>query len=179
MDPFVGEIRIVPFNFAPSGWALCNGQLLPISQNTALFSLLGTTYGGNGSTNFALPNLQGSVPMNAGSGPGLSPRVLGETGGVAAVALSASQMPLHSHTLQGSTITATTGVPSSAVALGIPPGSARHPSNLYKAGAVTTSVTLDASAIRPAGGGTAHNNMQPYLTLNFIIALQGVFPARS
>lgn len=181
-DQFVGEIRIVPFNFAPVGWAFCNGQILPISQNTALFSLLGTYYGGNGTSTFGLPNLQGSVPLHvggSGQGPGLSPYALGQTGGETAVTLQQSQLPAHTHALQGSTATATATTPGPTMALATPPGNPRHPSTLYKPGAVTTPVPLDSSALAPMGSSQPHNNMQPYLTLNFIIALQGIYPPRS
>ena len=180
-DQYVGEIRVVPFNFAPQGWAFCNGQLLSISQNTALFSLLGVNYGGDGRSTFALPNLQGSVPLHVGGGqgPGLSPYILGETGGEAGVTLLASQLPPHAHALAGSTATATATTPGPTVLLAAPPGNPRHPSTLYKAGAVTTSVPLDPSMIGPSGGGLPHNNVQPFLTLNFIIALQGIYPPRS
>ena len=180
-DQFVGEIRVVPFNFAPRGWALCNGQILSISQNTALFSLLGTYYGGDGRSTFALPNLQGSVPLHADNsqGPGLSSYVLGETGGETTVTLLASELPAHTHALQGSTATATATTPGPTLALANPPGNPRAPSKLYKKPPVTTPITLDTSVVSPAGGGQPHNNLQPYLTLNFIIALQGIFPPRS
>ena len=171
-DPFVAEIRIFPFNFAPKGWAFCNGQLLPISQNTALFSLLGTTYGGDGKSNFALPNLQGQAPMHPGQGPGLSLYVLGQTGGSATVTLLQTNLPSHSHAM-------------SAVNQ---PGEDASPANEALARSVGASLyqtTTDAnvvqyapSAVSPTGGGQPHNNLMPYLTLNFNIALQGVFPAR-
>ena len=180
-DQYVGEIRVVPFNFAPQGWALCNGQILPISQNTALFSLLGTFYGGDGRSNFALPNLQGSVPLHvggSGQGPGLSPYDLGETGGEAAVTLLANQLPPHAHSLMGSTATATATTPGPTLALAAPPGNPRAPSKLYKTPPVTTPVTLDATVLGSTGGSLPHNNEQPYLTLNFIIALQGIYPPR-
>jgi microcystin-dependent protein len=172
-DPFVAEIRIFPFNFAPKGWAFCNGQLLPLSQNTALFSLLGTTYGGNGKSNFALPDMQGNAPMHPGRGPGLSLHDLGQTGGSEFVTLLESQMPSHSHAQMGNTTTATKSLPtgnSFARGSGITP---------YLAPAGAPVVTMAFQAITPAGGSLPHNNMQPYLTLNFNIALQGVFPPRT
>jgi microcystin-dependent protein len=169
-DPFVAEIRIVGFNFPPTGWAFCNGQIMPISQNTALFSLLGTTYGGDGRSNFALPNLQGCSPMQQGQGPGLSLRDLGETGGSETVTLLANQIPSHSHGLHGVTASATTGTPSNSVAL-----AKTASAQVYR----TASDTAQTAAMAPAGGNLPHNNRQPYLALNFVIALQGIFPARS
>jgi microcystin-dependent protein len=169
-DPFVAEIRIVGCNFAPKGWAFCNGQLLPLSQNTALFSLLGTTYGGNGQTNFALPDLQGRSPMQSGQGPGLSLRDLGESGGSETVTLTQSQIPNHSHGLHGVSAAATTGTPGATVALAKPASAL-----VYRA----ATNTVPMAAMAPAGAGQPHNNRQPYLVLNFIIALQGVYPPRT
>ncbi|MGB8858336.1 MAG: tail fiber protein [Ilumatobacteraceae bacterium] len=170
-DPFVAEIRIFPFNFAPRGWAFCNGQILPISQNTALFSLLGTTYGGNGQSNFALPNLQGSAPMHPGQGPGLSVHDLGEQGGAQTVTLLQSEIPSHSHTLNASSADgADQGPANSRFATGVGIGAYAAPGPL---------VSLAPSAVTPALGGQPHNNMMPYLTLNFCIALQGVYPPRT
>jgi microcystin-dependent protein len=173
-DPFVAEIRPFGFNFAPTGWALCDGQLLPISQNTALFSLLGTIYGGNGQTTFGLPDLQGKAPMHFGQGPGLSQRVEGETGGVSSVTLLDSEMPVHQHALQANTAQADLPSPSPARSL------ARSSPFIYKvpAGAAAPQ-PLASQAVAVAGGSLPHNNMQPYLTINFCIALQGVYPARS
>lgn len=168
-DPFVAEIRIFPFNFAPRGWAFCDGQLLPISQNTALFSLLGTTYGGNGMSNFALPDLQGSAPMHPGQGPGLSLHDLGESGGTATVSLIESEMPAHSHNVQAVNDSGLQSNPEQAFP-------AR--SNMYRTGTASL-VPLSGNALTPSGGGLPHNNMMPYLTLSFNIALQGVFPARN
>lgn len=173
MDPFVAEIRIFPFNFAPRGWAFCNGQLLPLSQNTALFSLLGTTYGGNGQNNFALPNLQGSAPMHPGQGPGLSLHDLGETGGSDAVTLLASEMPAHNHPLMASPAVATKSLPSGN---SFARGAAMTP-YLPPAGAPVVSMAFPA--ISTAGSSLPHNNLMPYLTFNFNIALQGVFPPRT
>ena len=172
MDPFVAEIRIFPFNFPPKGWAFCDGQILPLSQNTALFSLLGTTYGGDGKSNFALPNMQGNAPMHPGQGPGLSLHDLGETGGSDTVSLLESEIPSHSHALMASN---QPGEDPQAV------GEACARSvgaNLYQASNANL-VSLSDNALAPAGGDQPHNNMQPYLTLNFCIALQGVYPPRT
>lgn len=169
-DPFVAEIRIFPFNFAPKGWAWCDGQLLPLSQNTALFSLLGTTYGGDGKSNFALPDLQGRAPMHPGQGPGLSLHDLGETGGSETVSLLESEIPAHSHTLRASLLPADS--PNPAGALTAAPSS----DNLYAA--ASSLVSMAPEALSPAGGDQPHNNLQPYLTFYFCIALQGVFPPR-
>lgn len=173
-DPFVAEIRIFPFNFAPKGWAFCDGQLLPVSQNTALFSLLGTTYGGDGKSTFALPDMQGNAPMQPGQGPGLSPHDLGETGGTETVTLLQSEMPLHPHSL---------------MALNSDFGNLNAPSPLrslarsgsataYQANSTTGITQMSPSALAPAGGDQPHNNMMPYLTLSFCIAMQGIFPSR-
>ena len=172
-DPFVAEVRIFPFNFAPKGWAFCDGQLLPLSQNTALFSLLGTTYGGNGKSNFALPNVQGSVVMHPGQGPGLSLHDLGETGGSETVTLNGSEMPSHPHNLMATAVTGTQSLPTSN-SISRVSGATPY---LPPAGAPLVSFSPDA--VTPTGGDQPHNNMQPYLTLNFCIALQGVFPPRT
>lgn len=170
-DPFVAEIRMFGFNFAPRGWAFCDGQLLPISQNTALFSLLGTNYGGNGISNFGLPNLQGSVPMFHGQGSGLASYSQGQSGGAQSVTLISGEMPAHAHS----------GVPANAR-----PAESNNPqaqnfgrseTNAYVSGAANT--TLNAASTTTAGGSQPHNNLQPYLVLNFCIALQGIFPPRS
>lgn len=167
-DPFVAEIRIVPFNFAPRGWAFCNGQLLPLSQNTALFSLLGTTYGGNGKNNFALPDLEGRAPMHPGQGPGLSLYDLGQTGGTAVVNLIQSEIPAHSHTAFASPLPASTNNAGGQYWARV--------AKFYNA--PTSLVPMAPQALAPAGSDQPHNNMQPYLALNFIIAMQGVFPPR-
>ena len=178
-DQFVAEIRIFPFNFPPTGWAFCQGQLMPISQNTALFSLLGTTYGGDGKSTFALPDMQDNAPMQPGQGPGLSLRDLGEIGGTETVTLLVSEMPVHTHNLMASEADATSADPTNhypaygkweaGVNFGIMGTySATTPSN----------ATMAFQAANVAGGGLPHNNMQPYLTLNFCIALQGIFPQR-
>jgi microcystin-dependent protein len=171
MDAFVGEIRIFAGNFPPIGWAFCNGQLLPIAQNTALFSLLGTQYGGDGRSNFALPNLQARLPIGQGAGPGLTPRQVGDTGGQAATTLTASQIPAHTHSLRAAAASGT-GTPSGSVSLAPTGGPA-----IYRAGG--NRVAMDAATVGNSGGGAAHNNMQPYLALSFIIALQGIYPPRS
>lgn len=173
MDPFVAEIRIFPFNFAPKGWAFCDGQILPLSQNTALFSLLGTTYGGDGKSNFALPNMQGNAPMHPGQGPGLSLHDLGETGGSDTVTLLESEIPSHSHSLMAGATSSTKSDPQGNSLTRI--GSGATP---YKA-AGSAQVVMASQSLAPAGGDQPHNNMQPYLTLNFCIALQGVFPPRT
>ena len=173
MDPFVAEIRIFPFNFAPKGWAFCDGQILPISQNTALFSLLGTTYGGDGKSNFALPNFQGRAPMHPSQGPGLSLHDLGETGGSETVTLLQSEVPAHSHTLM---VQASTGTKSTPAGNSFARTSGATP-YLPPAGAAL--VAMSDQAIPPAGGDQPHNNLMPYLTLNFCIALQGVYPPRT
>lgn len=167
--PFLGEIRATSFNFAPKGWALCNGQLLAINQNQALFAILGTTYGGNGINNFALPNLQGRTPLHFGGDT-----VLGQSGGAQSVTLNPSQLPAHQHALQASADLAT----SNQAANNVPASKPRGGLNVYApAGSPTTA--LDPSTLSAAGGSQAHDNMQPYLTINFIIALQGIFPSQN
>lgn len=171
-DPFVAEIRIFPFNFAPRGWAWCDGQLLPLSQNTALFSLLGTTYGGDGKSSFALPDLQGKAPMHPGQGPGLSLHDLGETAGSETVTLLESEIPSHTHTLSFTSEMANTNIPNGAYFAKSPQKNA----SVYTA---TNTNLKSGSYLAPAGGDQPHNNMQPYLTFYFCIALQGVFPPRT
>ena len=171
-DPFVAEIRIFPFNFAPRGWAWCDGQLLPLSQNTALFSLLGTVYGGNGKSNFALPDLQGRAPMHPGQGPGLSLHDLGETGGSETVTLLESEMPAHTHALRGNNTLGDTPIPAGHTL-------ARFGTlNVYQQTTNANLVAMAPEALPPAGGDQPHNNLMPYLTFYFNIALQGVFPPR-
>jgi microcystin-dependent protein len=172
-DPFVAEIRIFPFNFAPRGWAWCDGQLLPLSQNTALFSLLGTTYGGNGKSNFALPDLQGRAPMHPGQGPGLSLHDLGETGGSETVTLLESEIPAHTHTWRASSEIADLQGPNNSRVM------ARSASaTAYQNTTNVNLVSLAPETLAPAGGDAPHNNLQPFLTFYFNIALQGVFPPR-
>lgn len=170
-DPFVGEIRIFPFNFAPAGWASCDGQLLPLSQNTALFSLLGTTYGGDGKSNFALPNLNGREAIHHGQGPGLSSIALGQSGGQETVTLLASEMPTHSHAVQ---VVAQWGDKDS-------PSEGLPAQSTIRAPAYASASTgaMAQQAVSVVGGSVPHNNMPPYLVLGFFIAMRGVFPPRS
>jgi microcystin-dependent protein len=172
-EPFVAEIRVFACNYAPLGWALCNGQLLSISQNTALFSLLGISYGGNGTTTFALPNLQGYAPMHQGQGTGLSPRTIGETSGSASVTLLTSDMPAHTHNMfADGDDAADNATPSPKMVLAQSQGVAAYTTT-------APNVALAPTALPPAGGSEPHQNMQPYQTLNICIATQGIFPPRS
>ena len=173
-DQFVAEIRIFPFNFPPTGWAFCDGQLMPISQNTALFALLGTTYGGDGKSTFALPDMQGNAPMQPGQGQGLSLRDLGEMSGVESITLLVSEIPVHTHSIATHNLDfADTQNPAPTALLG------KSANGLaYQTTVNANLTTLAPQALPPAGGGLPHNNMQPYLTLNFCIALQGIFPQR-
>ena len=173
-DPFVGEIRIFAGNFAPTGWAMCNGQLLPISQNTALFSLLGTFYGGDGKSTFALPNLEGSAPIHQGQGPGLSDYFLGQTGGENNVTLLTTEIPAHNHQAMGIAGSGQTA-PDPTVVWGTLAG--RTPPPLYSSAA--PDVTMNPFALGVSGSSFPHNNLQPALVLNFIIAMQGIYPPRS
>jgi len=170
MEPMIGEIQWFAGNFAPRGWALCDGQLLPISQNTALFSILGTTYGGDGRITFGLPDVRGRTIIHAGGGPGLTTRRLGERGGTETETLNSNQIPAHTHTLKASGGAATATSPTGNVLAS--PSRTR----LYDSG--DANVNMDSSAITSTGGGQAHNNMQPYNTLNCIIALVGIYPSR-
>jgi microcystin-dependent protein len=165
-EPFLSEIRLMSFEFAPKGWALCNGQLLPINQNQALFSLLGTTFGGDGRVNFALPDLRGRTPTHVGSG-----HALGERGGEQAHTLSIAELPTHTHVANASANNSTTDTPASGVLLG---GASI---DLYHA--PTSLVAMEPGIVANVGGSQAHPNMQPFLTLNFCIALQGIFPSRN
>ncbi len=175
MDPFIAEIRIFPFNsFAPKGWAFCNGQLMSISQNTALYALLGTFYGGDGKSTFGLPNLQGSAPMHAGQGQGLSAHDLAETGGSETVTLLESEIPAHTHSLRASGFPGDNTVPGPPVSLAGSIGG-----NLYVASGSSPALEpMAPQALAPAGGSLPHTNMQPYLTFAFCIALIGIFPPR-
>ncbi len=168
-SPFIGEIRMFGGNFAPRGWAFCNGQTIPIAQNTALFSLLGTTYGGDGRSTFALPDLRGRMPMQHGNGPGLTPRVLGQADGAPTHTLTSAEMPAHGHPLNAAAA-GTTGTPGASVALASGVKAYRSPAS---------SPVSMAAGLAPTGGGQAHENRQPYLGVTFIIATQGIFPARN
>ena len=169
--PYIAEIRIFPYDYAPSGWAFCNGQLLPISQNTALFSMIGTVYGGNAQTVFALPDLRARAPMHPGHAPGLTERTLGESGGTDTVVLLQSEIPSHIHSLTASAAIGTTNDPQ-GMTVAVPMGGG----NLYRA--TGSPVTMSASGMAPTGGNLPHNNMQPFLTLNFCIALVGEIAPR-
>jgi microcystin-dependent protein len=171
-EPFVAQIQIFGFNFPPQGWAFCQGQILPISQNTALFSLLGTQFGGDGRSNFALPNLQGSVPIGQGQGPGLTQRNLGDTGGEPFVTLLSNQLPAHTHAANCNNNVGTAYDPAGQVWSQDAGGNQEY-------GSGTPAGQMSPNAILPAGGGQPHNNLQPYLALNYCIAMQGVFPPRS
>lgn len=172
-EPFIAEVRIFAGNFAPRGWAFCNGQLLPVSQNTALFSLIGTTYGGDGRSTTALPNMQGRAPMHPGRGPGLTSRRLGQKGGVEMVTLTEAQMPNHSHGVYADSFPAQFQVPTNARTL------ARSSGGPAYAPGGSGFVPMDSRVLPSAGGSQAHNNMQPYMAINFIIALVGLYPSRS
>ena len=171
-DPFIGEIRMFAGNFAPNGWAFCWGQLQSISENDALFALIGTTYGGDGQTTFALPDLRGRIPVGQGQGPGLSNRIVGQQYGTEDVTLLSSQMPAHTHTLLASGTAATASSPAGAVL------AAQSMDAVFISGTAPTAV-MRADLVAPDGGNQAHDNMAPYLCLNFIIALFGIFPSRS
>ena len=171
-DQFLAEIRIFPFNFPPTGWAFCNGQLMPISQNTALFALLGTVYGGDGKSTFALPDLQGAAPMQPGQGQGLSLRDLGEMSGVESITLLTSEIPLHTHNVMASTEDGEFKPPTPDRIVG-----RSINAFLYQSSNQNLQI-MSPQQLGLAGGGLPHNNMQPYLTLNFCIALQGIFPPR-
>lgn len=177
-EPFLGEIRMFGGNFAPKSWALCNGQLLSIQQNSALFSLMGTTYGGNGIQNFQLPNLQSRLPIGQGNGPGLTPRVIGELGGEESVTITTATMPQHNHIFMGSTAAST------ATQIGASVLPAKSPSNggfyaLNTGSPAPTIGVLNAASVGNSGGSQGHSNIMPYMCITFIIALAGVFPSRN
>ena len=176
MDPFIGQIMMFGGNFAPRGWAMCNGQLLDISQNAALFSILGTTYGGDGRTTFGLPDLRGRLPMHFGQGPGLSNHNLGQKGGAETVTLNESQLPGHNHGMAGSTSAATSRSPAGAFPASAFVDGVRTAVETY---GTSSDTTLNAGVITPSGGGQAHDNMPPFGVINFVIALQGIFPSRN
>jgi len=178
-DQFVAEIRLFPFNFAPVGWAFCNGQLLPISQYSALFSLLGAYYGGNGTSNFALPNLQGRIPVDQGQGPGLSPYTVGQSAGAPTITLTAQENAAHSHSLNADTEVATSASPAGAIYQKGHYKTATTAGIVQAYSAQAPGAAMNANALTPAGGGLPHNNMMPYLALNFCIALTGIYPQRS
>ncbi len=171
-EPFIAEIRIFAGNFAPRSWAFCNGQLLPVAQNTALFSLIGTTYGGDGRSTTALPNLEGRAPMHPGRGPGLTSRRLGQRGGVETVTLTEAQMPNHNHTLRVTDNPSSVFIPDSNQTLGRSIGSNAYSNQ-------DPNVPMADQVLPSSGGSQAHNNMQPFIAMNFIIALQGLYPSRS
>jgi microcystin-dependent protein len=177
-SPFVAEIRIFPFNFAPKGWAFCNGQLLPLSQNTALFSLLGTTYGGDGKSTFGLPNMQGNAPMFYGQGPGLSRYFQGESGGSGTVTLLQTELPAHSHSVSATTAAGTVPDPNGNLFADGDWSFQGSSGKLQYYSTQAPAAQMNANMIGPAGLSFPHNNLMPYLTLNFCIALQGIYPAR-
>ncbi|WP_259068128.1 phage tail protein [Mucilaginibacter sp. X4EP1] len=178
MEPYLGEIKMFGGNFAPSGWALCNGQLLSISQYAALFSILGTTYGGNGVQTFALPNFQGRAPLHWGTGLGLTNRTIGEASGTENVTLLTSQIPAHNHLINASTTVATQVLPSNFIlAQSVDAAAGGTPSNFIESASANT--TMAPTSLSMTGSSLPHNNMQPYLVVTFIIALVGVFPSRN
>lgn len=170
-DAWLGEINLVAFNFAPPGWATCDGQLLPINQNQALFSLLGTTYGGNGQTTFALPDLRGRAPIHMGQGTGLTIRDMGELGGEESHTLSVTEIPQHKHTLMADSAVGSSDTPANAAPAKNAAGVPQYSTN--------PAIAMNANSVGLTGGGAAHNNMPPFLTMNYIIAINGIFPPRS
>lgn len=178
LDPFIGQLALFPFGFAPAGWAPCEGQLLSIAQNTALFSLLGTRYGGDGRVTFALPDLRGRVPNGQGAGAGLQPYAIGDTGGAERVALTAATMPAHGHPLVALAVSATTGTAAGALLAEGHGGGGRGAYTVNTYAASGTRTALAPAQIGNAGGNAPHDNLQPYLTLRWCIALQGVYPSR-
>jgi microcystin-dependent protein len=177
MEPFLGSLLLVPYNFAPTGWALCNGQLLPISQNTALFSLLGTTYGGDGVSTFALPDLRGRVPISAGQGPGLQPYQLGQNGGAETATLGVNQLPAHNHNVNTVSGAGTSKSPANQLLATSTGASVAGAPDIYAS--TQPSSTLAPNAVSSTGGGQPFSVLSPYLTFNWIIALQGIYPSRN
>ena len=175
-EPFLGEIKIISWNFPPKGWTFCNGQLLPINQNQALFSILGTTYGGDGRQTFALPNLQTRVPLHVGNGI-----VLGELGGEQAHTLNISELPAHNHLVTAANVAATTNTPDNAKVFAQSAGLGGNPQQAFQSNMYNTAAnnTLNPASVTPIGGNQPHENMSPYLVLNFIIALTGIFPSQN
>ena len=184
-EPYVGQIQLYAFGFAPRGWAICAGQIIPIQQNTALFSILGTNYGGNGQTTFGLPNLQGRVGIGVGQGPGLSPYDQGQTGGSTSVTLTTAELPAHSHTFNTTSVQGTTSTSAgnqlglSVVSTGGKTGGTTTTAQIYSPNAASATTGLAPQSITMAGGSQPHNNLQPYLTLNYCIAMAGAFPPRN
>lgn len=176
LEPFLGEIDLVPYNFAPQGWAFCEGQLLPIAQNQALFSLIGNTYGGDGITTFALPDLRGRLPIGVGQGPGLSNYALGQQGGAETVTLTNNNMPMHNHPINAITSPGNTAIPGSSVYLAQPSTPDRQEIDIYASGTANTQLSNNSTS--PSGNGQPINIQQPYLGLHYIIALQGSYPSR-
>lgn len=176
MEPFIGQIMMFAGNFAPRGWALCNGQLLPIAQNTALFSILGTTYGGDGKTTFALPDLRGRFPMSSGNGPGLTPRPLGEKSGSESVTLTVANMPAHNHSLSGNAEDGTSSSPEGGLLSAVSASDASNIPRIY--GQSTRVVPLAASSVGATGGSQPVGTMPPFEVVNFMIALEGIYPSR-
>jgi microcystin-dependent protein len=178
MDPFIGEVRLLPYNFAPRNWALCNGQLLPISQNTALYSLIGTMYGGNGTTTFGLPNLQGCVVPGAGHGPGLQDWTPGMQEGADSVTLEATDMPAHNHSLSGLDVSGSADAPATDAWLGRDQRGGQGVINFLAPSDTTVDTSLDTQALTVSGGSQPHENRQPFLGVSYCIALYGIFPSR-
>lgn len=172
-DPYIGEIRMFAGNYAPQGWALCNGSLMPISGNDALFALIGTTYGGDGQNTFALPDMRGRLPLHQGTGPGLTTRVMGQMFGSEVVTVLETQMPSHAHPLIASAADATASVPSNAIPAGQPGDT------LYLSNPSVPAASMSNRALQPAGGSQPHDNTMPYLCVNFIISLFGIFPQQN
>jgi len=177
MEAFIGQLKVVAFNFAPNGWALCTGQLMSISQNTALFALLGVNFGGDGRVTFGLPNLQGNIPVGVGTGPGLSSYELGEQGGAATVTLNTTEMPAHTHNLMAAVGRGVNSNAQSALGNSIGPTQGAAAGTPYLP-AATLNVAMSPGAVLPAGSSQPHKNMMPYVALNFIISLGGIFPQR-